>query len=61
MIETFEHGVTPTGEPARQLALALASLCVGGMVLARAVEDPSLAEELREAAMAIALKLGEWT
>ena len=22
MIETFEHGVTPTGEPARQLALA---------------------------------------
>jgi hypothetical protein len=31
------------------------------MVLARAVEDPSLAEELREAAMAIALKLGEWT
>jgi len=61
MIETFEQGVTPTGEPARQLAVALASLCVGSMVLARAVEDRSLADELREAAMAIALKLGNWT
>ena len=61
MIETFEHGVKPTGDPARQLALALTSLCVGGMVLARAVEDPSLADELREAATAIALKLGDWT
>jgi TetR/AcrR family transcriptional regulator, transcriptional repressor for nem operon len=28
-------------------ALALASMCVGGMVLARAVDDLALAEELR--------------
>jgi TetR/AcrR family transcriptional repressor of nem operon len=61
MIERFEHGVSPSAQPARQRALALISLCVGGMVLARAIEDRALADELREAAMAIALKLGHWT
>ena len=61
LIDTFELGVQPSTQPARQRALALASLCVGGMVLARAIEDQSLANELREATMAIALKLGQWT
>jgi TetR/AcrR family transcriptional regulator, transcriptional repressor for nem operon len=60
LIETFERGVSPSTQPARQRALALTSLCIGGMVLARAIEDRSLADELREAAMAIALKLGHW-
>jgi len=61
MIEIFEHGMMPSAQQARQRALALTSLCVGGMVLARAIQDRSLADELREAAMAIALKLGHWT
>jgi len=61
LIDTFEHGVQPSAQPARQRALALTSLCIGGMVLARAIEDRSLANELREATMAIALKLGQWT
>ncbi len=61
MIETFERGVSATSQPARQLALALTSLCVGGMVLARAIENRSLADELRDATMNIALKLGEWS
>jgi TetR/AcrR family transcriptional repressor of nem operon len=61
MIETFEQGMMPAAQPARQRALALTSLCVGGMVLARAIEDRSLADELLEAATAIALKLGRWT
>ena len=60
MIETFEKGISAASEPARQLALALTSLCIGGMVLARAIENPSLADELREATMATALKIGEW-
>jgi AcrR family transcriptional regulator len=60
MIETFEQGMTAAAEPARQRALALTSLCIGGMVLARAIEDDSLADELREATMAVALKLGHW-
>ena len=61
MVETFEHGVTPSAQPARQRALALTSLCVGAMVLARSIEDQSLADEMREAAMAIALELGRWS
>jgi AcrR family transcriptional regulator len=61
MIETIERGVSATSQPPRQLALALTSLCVGGMVLARAIEDRSLADELREATMNIALKLAEWS
>ena len=38
------------GSDARERALALAALCVGGMVAARSVADPGLACELREAA-----------
>lgn len=60
MIETFEQGVTASEQPARQRALALTSLCIGGMVLARLVEDRSLASELCEASMAVALQLGQW-
>jgi TetR/AcrR family transcriptional repressor of nem operon len=61
LVETFEQGMTPSAQPARQRAMALTSLCVGGMVIARAIEDPSLADELRQATMEIALKLGHWT
>ena len=61
MIETFEQGMTVASQPTRPLALALTSLCLGGMVLARAIEDRSLADELREATMALALKLGHWS
>ncbi len=35
---------------ARERALALVALCVGGMVLARGVDDPTLAEDFRAAA-----------
>jgi len=38
------------GPEARERALAVAALCVGGMVAARSVADPGLARELREAA-----------
>ncbi len=38
-------------EPAaRRQPLALVSMCVGAMVIARAVDDPALADEFREAA-----------
>jgi AcrR family transcriptional regulator len=60
MIDTFEHGMTAGSQPPRQLALAVTSLCLGGMVLARAIDDRALAHELREATMAVALKLGHW-
>jgi AcrR family transcriptional regulator len=38
------------GGEARERALALVALCIGGMVAARNVSDPALAHELREAA-----------
>ena len=60
MIESFEQGTSSQSAPDRKQALAIAALCVGGMVLARSVEDRGLADEMREAAMAVALSLGKW-
>ncbi len=40
------------GDDARQTALGILSLCVGGMVLARAVDDHKLSNELLKAATA---------
>jgi TetR/AcrR family transcriptional regulator, transcriptional repressor for nem operon len=67
MVDTFEQGMkaeqneTTNSQGARQIALALTSLCLGGMVLARAIEDQMLADELREATMSVALTLGQWS
>lgn len=44
----------------RQRALALAALCVGGIVLARAVDDAALAEDLRAAAHRYGVALAGW-
>jgi hypothetical protein len=52
--------MTPNAQPSRQVALSLTALCLGGMVLARAIEDRKLADELCEATMAVALRLGHW-
>src|SRR6202163_77651 len=60
LIDIFEQGLERKGDPARQRALAMTALCVGGMVLARTVEDRALADELRQAAQGIALSLGRW-
>lgn len=60
MVETFEQGMKSSPQPARQRALALTSLCIGGMTIARAIGDRALADELREATMAVALNLGHW-
>ena len=46
--------------PRHTRARAIAALCVGGMVLARSVQDRTLADELRDACMSVALKLGGW-
>ena len=44
----------------RDRALAIAALCVGGMVIARASDDRALGDEMRQAAMRVALELGGW-
>ena len=60
MIDVFEQALRRNGQAARSRARAIATLCVGGMVLARSIEDRVLADEIREAAMDIALSLGRW-
>ncbi len=60
LIDIFEQGLDRKGERARTRALAVASLCVGGMVLARTVEDRALGDELRAAARSVALSLSRW-
>jgi AcrR family transcriptional regulator len=44
----------------RMKAQAMAALCVGGMVVARAMENREVADELRDACMGVALELGGW-
>jgi TetR/AcrR family transcriptional regulator, transcriptional repressor for nem operon len=58
MVGVFERGVDPADGDARQAALAIAALCVGGMVLARTLEDDDLAGDIREAARRVALEVG---
>jgi TetR/AcrR family transcriptional regulator, transcriptional repressor for nem operon len=60
MIDVFEQALNRDGQAAQSGARAIAALCVGGMVLARSIEDRRLADELREAAMSVALSLGRW-
>ena len=56
----FEKGLPRDARPPRDRALAIAALCIGGMVLSRSIEDRALAEEVRKAALAAVLSLGEW-
>ncbi len=56
MRDTFLRGIA--GENRYERALAIASLCVGGTVLARTVNDQTLATAIREAARDAALTIG---
>ena len=60
MIAHLQVGAGPTGGPDRTTALAIAALCIGGMVIARASDDLAVADEVRDAAMTTALALGGW-
>jgi TetR/AcrR family transcriptional regulator, transcriptional repressor for nem operon len=61
IVEIFEEDLRGRSKPAEGRGLAIAALCVGGMILARTVDDRALADELRSAALAAALSLGDWT
>lgn len=61
MVSLLERSVADKDRPRRTTkARAIAALCVGGMVAARSLADRALADELRDACMATALKLGNW-
>lgn len=58
MAGIFTDGLsTDRSADARKRGLALAALCIGGMVLARTFEDESFRREVREAARGTALEL----
>jgi TetR/AcrR family transcriptional regulator, transcriptional repressor for nem operon len=48
------------GASRHSVAQAMAALCIGGMVVARALEDRTLADELRDACMAVAFEFAGW-
>jgi hypothetical protein len=60
MVDVLERSLPDKDRPRHTRARAIAALCVGGMVLARSIADAALADELRDACMAVALKLGGW-
>src|SRR5271168_5481028 len=60
MVSVLERSATKNGLPRRATAQAAAALCVGGMVVARAMQNREHADDLRDACMAVALQLGGW-
>ncbi len=60
MVSVLERGSKENGRSRRVTAQAAAALCVGGMVVARAIHNREAADELRDACMAVALELGGW-
>jgi len=60
MVSVLERSVIRNGLPRRTTAQATAAMCIGGMVIARTVVNHSVADELRDACMTVALKLGGW-
>jgi TetR/AcrR family transcriptional regulator, transcriptional repressor for nem operon len=60
MVSVLERSSVENGGPRRARAQATAALCVGGMVVARAMLNRVRADELRQACMSVALTLGGW-
>ena len=60
MVGAFTANLAPGTRPARERALALAAMVVGGMVLARAVDDKALADELRDSTRRQAFEMSGW-
>jgi len=60
MASVFEEALRREGKAERERALAIAGICVGAMVVSRAVESPELADAIRAAARRTALDLGGW-
>jgi AcrR family transcriptional regulator len=60
MASAFEANLPAEGAEPRQRALALVALCVGSMVLSRAVDDKGLACDLRKAARDHVLAVSGW-
>ena len=60
MVSVLERSMQPNGRPSRVTAQAITALCVGGMVISRALADRERADALRAASQQVALELGGW-
>jgi TetR/AcrR family transcriptional regulator, transcriptional repressor for nem operon len=60
MVSVLERSLIQNGRSRRATAQGIAALSIGGMVVARTMVDRALADELRDACMAVALNLGGW-
>jgi hypothetical protein len=56
----LERSSIANGWPRRITAQGIAALCVGGTVVARAMVNRTVADELRDAGMTVALTFGGW-
>jgi AcrR family transcriptional regulator len=60
MVDVLARNVEARGRRRQATAEAIAALCVGGMVVARALAHREVADQLRNRCMAVALELGGW-
>jgi AcrR family transcriptional regulator len=60
MVSALHRSLPQKDSLQRPTAQAIAALCIGGMVVARALVNRSLADELRDSCTTVALKLGAW-
>src|SRR5262249_14058245 len=60
MVCLFEHSFKQENRADHDLAIALASICVGGMAVARSISNQELADSLRDAVAGVALRAGAW-
>lgn len=60
MVAVLGREVKSDTQTEEEVAMAIASLCIGGMVVARSLKDKLLGDRLREAATQAALALGGW-
>ena len=60
MVSVLERSLVDKNRPRRSKAQAIAALCVGGMVVARSMANDAVADELRDACMTMAFRLGGW-
>ncbi len=60
MVTLLGREVRNSRQARENTAMAIAALCIGGMVVARSMTDNGLGDKLREAATRVALELGGW-
>jgi len=61
MVSVLERSLVDKRGPRRKKAQAIATMCIGGMIVARTVLDREAANELRRACTEMALELGGWS